>query len=205
MESLKESVLFDTLLNPTCLIAEKYGYKWEGGRSGMDNTPRGRTGEHAVGQRPNNPDMLWIDAICQQALSAKMISKLFTIIDDKESVDAWNKKYEEKKDIVNEFYWDKADGFYYDIDNNTHDFYKIMSIASYWTLISEIAPEERADELVKKLTDPEIFSGFTSFLSLSRKDNDYSPKGRYWRGSVWLPTAYMTLKGLVKYGYIKEA
>ena len=205
IEGLKYSYTPDGVLNPTCLIAEKDGYKWEGGRSGMDNTPRGRTGEHAVGQRPNNPDMLWIDAICQQALSAKMISKLFDIVGDSENASVWEKLFEEKKDKVNSLYWDEKDSFYYDIDCNTHDFYKIMSIASYWAMTSEIAPEERANKLVEKLTDPEIFSGFTAFLSLSKKDNDYSSKGLYWRGSVWLPTAYATLKGLVNYGYFAEA
>ena len=80
-----------------------------------------------------------------------------------------------------------------------------MTIASYWTLLSEIAPRERAEALVEKLVDPEIFSGFTSFLSLSRKDNDYSPKGGYWRGAMWLPTAYMTLRGLAAYGYFDVA
>lgn len=205
IEGLKCSYIPDGVLNPTCLISEKDGYKWEGGRSGMDNTPRGRTGEHAVGQRPNNPDMLWIDAICQQALSAKMISKLFDIVGDSENASVWEKLFEEKKDKVNSLYWDEKDSFYYDIDCNTHDFYKIMSIASFWTMTSEIAPQERAKELVKKLTDPEIFSGFTAFRSLSKKDNDYSSKGLYWRGSVWLPTAFATLKGLVNYGYFAEA
>ena len=39
--------------------------------------------------------------------------------------------HNEEKDKVNSLYWDEKDSFYYDIDCNTHDFYKIMSIASY--------------------------------------------------------------------------
>nr|MCR5325704.1 alpha,alpha-trehalase [Bacteroidales bacterium] len=31
------------------------------------------------------------------------------------------------------------------------------------------------------------------------------PDGNYWKGSVWLPTAYMGIKALEKYGYYKEA
>ena len=41
--------------------------------------------------------------------------------------------------------------------------------------------------------------------SLSRDDADFSATGKYWRGSLWLPTAYAALKGLAEYGYIKEA
>ena len=35
--------------------------------------------------------------------------------------------------------------------------------------------------------------------------NDFVYEGKYWRGSVWLPTAYATLRGLTRYGYHTEA
>lgn len=63
----------------------------------MDNTPRGRTGKHAEKNRPNNPDMLWVDAICQQALAAQMIAKLFSLAGDEKSASQWLQTYEEKK------------------------------------------------------------------------------------------------------------
>lgn len=205
MENLHEFLKLDTVLNPTCLIAEKDGYRWEGGRSGMDNTPRGRTEEHALAERPNNPDMLWIDAICQQALSANMIAKLYDIIGDQEAKNEWHKKYEEKKKIINDLYWDEKDKFYYDIDCNTHEFYKVMSIASYWTLTSETAEKDRAKEMVKQISNPETFGGFVPLVTLARNDADYSPTGKYWRGGMWLPTAYAALKGVAAYGFYKDA
>ena len=205
IESLKEPVKPKGVFLPTFIINEGIGYKWEGGHSGMDNTPRGRLSMHAEEERPNNPYMLWLDLICQQAFSAKIISKLFALLGDTEKENQWNTKYNEKKDIVNKFYWDEKDGIYYDIDVNTKEFYKVKTIASYWPMISGIASKEQAKRLVEKLFDPNIFGGFVPFVSLSRSDNDYQKNGEYWRGGVWLPTAYMTLKGLVKYGYIEEA
>ena len=205
IESLKEFSRFPGVRSQSRLISCDIGYKWEGGRSGMDNTPRGRIGEKAEAERPNNPDMLWIDAICQQALSAKMIAALAEKIGDNAMRDEWLVKYNEKKDIVNKYYWDEKDGFYYDIDCNTHEFYKVMSIASYWTLISGIADEKRAAEMVKYLLDPNHFGGELPLISLSRSDADYIPDGRYWRGSLWLPTAYATVRGLDSYGYFDEA
>ena len=205
IESLKESVKPDGVMNYTCLISEKEGYRWEGGRSGMDNTPRGRTGEHALKDRPNNHDMLWIDALCQQALSAKLISKMFEIVNDEENQSKWDKRFLDKKEIINKLYWDSDDEFYYDIDFNTHDYIKVMSIASYWTMTSKTATKERAEKLVKRLLDSNFFGGIVPFVSLSRSDSDYNPMGKYWRGSVWLPTAYATLKGLANYGFFKEA
>ena len=205
IENLHETVTMDCLKCPTCMLAEKYGYKWEGGRSGMDNTPRGRLEKHAIADRPNNPNMLWIDAICQQALSACMIGNLYGLIGDEQQKEQWNIKYEEKKQIINDFYWDEKDKFYYDIDCNTHEFYKVMSIASYWTMTSEIADPEQAKALVEQMSNPKTFGGFVPFVSLSRSDNDYSPSGKYWRGAVWLPTTYAALKGFAAYGYYNEA
>ena len=205
IENLRKSEELRGVFAPTCLIAEKYGYKWEGGRSGMDNTPRGRLGEHAEELRPNNPDMLWIDAICQQALSARMISKMFTLVEDKENEAVWNARFIEKKEIVNRLYWDEKDSFYYDIDCNTHEFYKVKTIASFWALTSEIASKEQAESLSKLLADPETFGGTVPFVSLARNDADFKPDGEYWRGSVWLPTAYAALRGLANYGFYKEA
>ena len=201
LENLTKPVLLDGFSVPTCWIKRKYGYKWEGGRSGMDNTPRGRVGETADKERPNNPDMLWVDAICQQALSAKCISLLFVAVGDKENAALWDKKYRAKKAVVNKYYWDKKDGFYYDIDDNTHDFYKVKTLASYWALTAGLADEKQAEKMAEYVSDPANFGGEVPLTSLARSDNDFDPSGRYWRGSLWLPLAYAALKGLVNYGY----
>lgn len=42
-------------------------------------------------------------------------------------------------------------------------------------------------------------------LSLARNDADYSENGKYWRGALWLPTAYAALKGMAAYGCFEEA
>lgn len=204
MENLKETTYYPGVRVETFFRKEKYGYKWEGGRSGMDNTPRGRTSVPSP-ERPNNPNLLWIDAICQQALSAKMISKMFSIVGDGEQAEAWQKKFREKQEIVNAFYWDEEDGFYYDIECEDRSFCKVKTIASYWTMTAGIATEERAKAMVRLLKDPHVFGGEVPFVSLSRDDAEFSPTGKYWRGGVWAPTAYAALKGLAEYGMFDDA
>lgn len=204
-ESLEESICIPNVHCPTCLQKTEEGYKWEGGRSGMDNTPRGRLGEITIEDRPNNPDMLWIDAICQQALSAKCIADMYEVLGEKAKAKEWQEKFIEKKEIVNRLYWDEQDKFYYDIDCNDHHFYKVKTIASYWTLTAGIATEEQAEYLMKMVSDPETFGGAVPLVSLARNDADYSPKGKYWRGSLWLPTAYAAIKGLANYGFYEQA
>ena len=205
LENLKKPTKMQGVMAKPCWSAQELGYKWEGGRSGMDNTPRGRVGEHAVSDRPNNRNMLWIDAICEQALSAKMIAKLYNLIGDTAGESEWTEKFEGKAKIVNDYYWDEEDKFYYDIDCVTKEPIKVMSIASAWALASGIATKERAKEMVMHLENEKELGGCIPFVSVSRSDNDYNPTGRYWRGSVWMPTAYAALKGYQEYGYLKEA
>ena len=193
------------VLAPSLLINEEIGYRWEGGRSGMDNTPRGRTDERCEKERPNNRDMLWFDALCQQALSARLIARMFRAVGDAENAALWQARFEEKKKIANGLYWDEEDGFYYDIDVNTHAFYKVMTVASFWALTAGIASEKQARRMAEKIKDPRFFGGDVPLVSLSRSDADFSADGKYWRGSVWLPTAYAALKGLTEDGLFDTA
>ena len=205
LEDLRESYKPRGVHAVTRWIACPDGYKWEGGRSGMDNTPRGKTEEKALKPRPNNPRLLWIDAICQQALSARLLARLFALVGDEEGKAEWERVFEAKKETVNRLYWDEKDGFYYDIDCNTHDFYKVMTPASFWALTAGIANREQAARMAKWVTDPNTLGGDPPLLSLSRNDPDFSPNGNYWRGGLWLPTAYAALRGLSEYGFYDVA
>ncbi|MBQ2987972.1 MAG: hypothetical protein IJD59_02595 [Clostridia bacterium] len=205
IESLRESVKPEGVHCETRLIREADGYRWEGGRSGMDNTPRGRTSARTDRARPNHPDLLWIDAICQQALSAQTIAALFSVIGDREASEEWRKRYEDKKITVNRLYWDSDDGFYYDIFQNDRRFCKVMTAASYWAMTAQIADGERAKAMVKQAQNESTLGGAVPLLSLARNDANYERDGRYWRGSLWLPTAYAALKGFSLYGYHAEA
>ena len=58
--------------------------------------------------------------------------------------------------------------------------------------------------MIDLVKNPRIFGGKIPWVTLSRSDPDYrNDDGNYWRGAVWLPTAYMSIKALEKYGYHK--
>ena len=176
------------------------GYFWEGGRSGMDNTPRGRKFGPTEVDRPDNGHILWVDAIAQQALSALYISRLAKIINEDTLAATWLEKYENIKEIINTYYWDEKDGFYYDIVADTGEFVKVMTPASYWVMLAEVAPIDRANKMVKHLLDSNKLGGMVPCVTLSRDDIDFNAEhGLYWRGAMWVPTAYMTIKALEKY------
>ncbi|WFB36972.1 trehalase family glycosidase [Kiritimatiellota bacterium B12222] len=187
---------------PVCLKRIADGYFWEGGRSGMDNTVRGRTGAHAVCARPNNPDMLWVDAVAQQGLSALCIARMANALGDVELAATYEVEYEKLKCLVNDLYWNEEEGIYYDIHAETKAHMKVKTPASFWPMLAEMCTEEQAARLVELVKDPTIFGGPIPWVSLARNDADFCEgDGDYWRGGVWLPTAYMGIKALAKYGY----
>ncbi len=191
---------------PTCLVKHPDGYFWEGGRSGMDNTPRGRTGRRAEVERPNNPEMLWVDAIAQQALSADFIARIARRLGETETAEKWQKVYEEISRKVNELYWDEEDGVYYDIHCTTHAKMKCLTPASFWPMLAGIPTAEQAERMCKVLTDPNLLGGQVPWTTVARNDPDFEPEyGHYWRGAMWLPTAYMGIKALERYGKFELA
>lgn len=201
LETLTEQTSLPMVGEPTYWKKREKGYLWEGGASGMDNTPRGRIGKTAPMPRPNNPRMLWVDAISQQALAASCIATLAGEIGEEELAATWRKRFDEIRGIVNENYWCDEDGFYYDIDCEDGHFYRVVTPASFWPLLAGIPTPEQVERMVAFAMTPERLGGELPLLSLARNDADFNAEnGCYWRGALWLPTAYMAVKGLEKYG-----
>lgn len=176
-------------------VVEGKGFTWTGGASGMDNTPRGR-------ESGGYDKILWIDAISQQALSARYIANLYQQTGNQAQAAKWHKQYEDIKKTINDLYWDEEDEFYYDVDIETGKPSKVKTIASYWPMLARVASAEQAASMVKHLKNPEEFGGEFPLPTLSRDDKDYANEtGDYWRGGIWLPTSYMTIKALEAYGY----
>ena len=168
------------------------GYLWWRVQSGMDNTPRGNG--------------LWVDAIAQQGLSALCISKLAENVGEGVVAKKWNDKYEAIKEQVNRLYWDEQDGIYYDIDPKTKRHLKVKTPASYWPMLAGMCSPAQAARMVEHLRNPQVFGGQRPWATVARNDPAFTiPDGNYWRGAIWLPTAYMGTKALEIYGYYREA
>jgi glycogen debranching enzyme len=191
---------FDPAVNPygatEKVMLRKFdeGYAWGGCPSGMDNTPRGRS--EAPSARPvcpNNPDLRWVDALAQQGLSALYMSRIAAVLGREDEQKHWEEVHSQLAARLNELYWDEEDSFYYDIFPDGKKC-KVPTIASWWPVLAEMAPGERADRMNSHLRDAQSFGGFVPTPSLSRSDPDFLADGGYWRGSVWLPTTYMALK-----------
>ena len=196
-------------------IALKYkgiGYEWSGISSGMDNTPRTRAGK----------GMLWVDAISQQALSALYISRLAKVAGDGATAREFEKKWKELRRIVNKYYWDDSDGCYYDIvpalsgetasvadvqaSPSAWRTTGILTPASFWPMLAEIPSKAQARRMTEFALRPDKLGGEVPWVTVSRDDPDFDANdGWYWRGAMWLPTAYMGIKALEKYDFMEAA
>ncbi len=172
------------------------GYMWSGIASGMDNTPRG-------GDMHCN--ILWIDARAQMALSALYIAKMAAGIGETAIEEEYTAKYREHAKLLNDFYFDERDGSYYDLWIANYEHARILTPASFWPLLAEVASPERAERQITTLQDPELLGGNIPITSVSRNSSYFEPNGCYWRGSIWLPTSYMVMRALVKYGRLDLA
>jgi hypothetical protein len=179
------------------LEREERGYRWSSLASGMDNTPRGR-GE----QR----DLLWVDAISQQALAALCISRLAELIDYREVMREFRGRHEKLKATVNKYYWDEGEGIYLDIRPGDLSRVPVKTPAAYWAMLAEIPSANQARRMAALVRDTSVFGGLIPWASVSRDDPEFDAgDGDQWRGGVWLPLAYVGIKALERYGFVEEA
>lgn len=165
------------------------GMYWQTGYdSGMDNMPR-----------PNAELAGWVDMSLQQALAAKYLAFMAEKVGDKKKQKYWLAEFKERAEAVNRLAWNEKDGFYYDVDKDGKQT-GVKHIGAMWAMLSGVASPERAEKLQEHLRNPDEFYRKHLFPALSASDPGYTKEATYWRGGVWAPTNYMTIKGLKKFG-----
>lgn len=171
------------------------GYTWWGNASGMDNTVRGRG---AGGY----DSIMWVDAICQQALSARCMAQMARDLHLRAEAKLWQRRYDSLRTTINALYWDERDGYYYDINVKTHEPCRVKSVGSFWAMLAGIPSRAQAERMKQYVESERFFGGRYPWNSISRDDPDFNAEtGDYWRGGVWIPMAYMGTKALEEYGF----
>ena len=158
---------------------------------------------------PSNFD--GVDINSMMVMEAKSLEAMAKELGKTEEAEMWQADHEKRAELINRHMWDKETGFYYNVDKKTNTFtfkekndLKRQEIIGFLPLWAGIASEEQAAQLVKALTDPEKFWRPKGIPSLSAADSFYNPKG-YWNGPVWVQWNYLIMRGLLDYGYEKEA
>lgn len=149
--------------------------------------------------------------IIKEARSLATMAK--TLGKEKESR-KWLEFAEKTSRLVNERMWDEESGFYYSVDKKDHTFrfmtrdLRRQEIIAFLALWAEAAPPDRAERLVRVLTDQGKFWRRYGIPTLAADDPWYQPNVDYcckWNGPVWLLWNYMVYDGLKRYGYHETA
>lgn len=176
---------------------EKY-YQWVEttfqDESGLYHVPLAATG------MPNSPrDGMYypVDFNTQQALNAAHMALLGHILNDKDIEFRFRRRYFSLKTRINQLMWNEEDQFYYDLDKNS-EHVRVKTVASYWTLLTDIPNEVRAQGMIEHLKDPESFGTENPFPSVAANESAFSENGDGWRGSVFPQYTFIIIKGLEK-------
>jgi alpha-D-ribose 1-methylphosphonate 5-triphosphate synthase subunit PhnH len=158
---------------------------------GMDNTPR-----------PAEKGAGWVEMSSQMVI---MYNNMATICDELgQAAEAayFRAQATAIGSRINQWCWNEADGFYYDVLANGQHFKK-KTIGGFWPLLAGVPSAAQAAKLVAHLQNPNQFWRLNVFPSLSADEPEYPGDGLggYWRGGVWAPTNVMVIKGLERYGY----
>ena len=138
-----------------------------------------------------------MDALGQQALAALYIRKLAAEVGNKEVEKRFCREYKQLRKLLNRYYWDKQDACYYDIFEKDHTLTHILTPASFWPVLAQVPSRSNARKMAAFALAPERLGGERPWKSVSSSDPAYvADGGQYWRGGIWLPTAYMGIKAL---------
>ncbi len=180
-------------------------YKWLEANFKMPNglfaTPLSSTGMENS-PRPNA--RYFIDFNAAMAMNALYLSALGDILNDKDASFQFKRDYFSIKTRINSKMWNAEDGFYYDLDEQENQ-QRVKTLGTYWLLLAEIPNEERAEKLVAKLKDPQVFGTENPFPSLSIDHPMFDKKGQGFHGSVFPWLTFMVIKGLEKYYFYELA
>jgi hypothetical protein len=101
--------------------------------------------------------------------------------------------------------FDRERGLFFDRSVATGEFVRLETPACFLPLLAGVAlPESQRRQIIREhLLNPQKFFGPFPFPSVAYDEPSYQP-GKWWRGPVWLPVAYLMLEVLSAHGFHEE-
>lgn len=142
------------------------------------------------------------------------------ILGDSKAEGFWEEKSAKRKKAINKFMWNEDEGFFFDYNYKYERQSNFLALSGFTPMYEGLADFLQAERMVKKLSEFETEYGLTitSEKSLSPRINltripiRYRPaiidvvKPKQWDfPNIWPPLEYLTVVGLLKYGFVKDA
>lgn len=185
---------------------------------GMDNDPA------TFGRPKFSTANIFLNSF--MCVELKAMEKICRRLSRPEMADACRRKREKLERSIQLECWDRRDGFFYsaDVDVKTRKFdwfhqglgvfWKTLPIrirvwSGFLPLYARFATKEQAAELVGHVFDPETFACPYGITTLARDEKMFNLSATNnpsnWLGPVWIVANYALFRGLMNYGYEKEA
>lgn len=133
----------------------------------------------------------------------RRVAQIYQLWGDRQSAQKYHSQADELYQRFNDRFWLEDEGFYcLGLDHNKQQIQSITSNPGH-LLWSGIVPQERANRLVQRLFQPDLWCGW-GIRTLSAKNPAYNPIS-YQLGSVWPHDNSIIAAGLKRYGYYQEA
>jgi len=122
-----------------------------------------------------------------------------------DDAEAFNKDAAILKNNIQQQFFDKEDGWFYDTNIEGTVFIKGEGSEGWTALWANAATQEQAEAVKIKMMNPEKFYTKVPFQTMSADHPKFDPLNGYWRGPNWLDQAYLGVKGLRNYGFNSDA
>jgi neutral trehalase len=172
-----------------------------------------------------------VDLNCYLVRECRSFSRLAGLAGEQ----AWSQEYTQKADElakrIQALMWDEADGFFYDrnarideplmsrhagwassLNGKRVELVKVKAVSAFTVLWAGVATQEQAKRMIfDHLFNSNEFWSPYPVPALARSERWYSRDwlpgdlGCNWRAMTWIPTNYMIVHGLRRYGYSQLA
>jgi neutral trehalase len=171
---------------------------WESGQDDLPNWDEAGWNDEA--------EVFGLDAVdlnSYLALDLECLSKIASVLGEEEKAEAYRGLNSSLCVRVNEVLWNEAEGMYMDRFREG-SFSSRLAASNFLPLLAGIPSRERAERMLKVLTDTSRFWGEYVIPSISRNDPAFADQ-QYWRGAIWPPVNYLVYGGLRRYGFDETA
>ena len=142
------------------------------------------------------------------------------LLGKKDDEQVWKDKSDSRKREMNNLMWNEEEGFFYDYGWYSQKQSDFLSLAGFVPMWAGLASYDQAKKMVKKLNKFETKYGLTITakeslakpIDLSKIQKRYHPaieeiiQPKQWDyPHIWSPLEYLTVIGLLRYGFIDDA
>ncbi|QBA63147.1 trehalase family glycosidase [Muriicola soli] len=196
-EAYKEDFHLASDLNSTSEKENLYTQLRSGAASGWDFSSRWYTREGDFGST-ETANLLAIDLNCLMYFMEMSIAKGYAGDDDGENESLFLSKANDRKAAIQELFWNAEENYFYDYTFTEKSFSRTATLAGAFPLFFELATPEQARGVRDKLMSEFLRDGgLVTTLENSGQQWD-APNG-------WAPLQYISVQGLLNYGYVDEA